>query len=160
MSSVEFLPINTQNDFAQCLKFLCDTFVCSYGTADELEKIGGPDGYRSWLESLIVSSPESAVHVWRKDKIVGQIEMRVAESRNVCVVNLCYLIPEERGGELGGALQAYIFEYLRRNHIETGRLSVSPGNSRAVSYYKKHGWKDLGPRHDRSYVHLMEIHIG
>ncbi len=75
------------------------------------------------------------------------------------MVVLFYLIPEERGGQLGAELQAYVLDTLSRHHVRNARLSVAPGNVRAIKYYEKHGWRDLGPRPDRSYVHTMVLDL-
>lgn len=47
MGSTTLLPINLNNDFQTCVDFLCDAFVCSYGNADEFEKMGGAGVYRA-----------------------------------------------------------------------------------------------------------------
>ena len=43
--------------------------------------------------------------------------------------------------------------------MERVQLSVSPTNFQAVSYYKKMGWIDLGPREGHPEVHMMEKKI-
>ncbi|MDO8273041.1 MAG: GNAT family N-acetyltransferase [Gammaproteobacteria bacterium] len=159
MWATKFLPINLNNDFPTCVEFLCDAFVCSYGNADEFETMAGADIYRAWLEDLVSTFPEGAVHVWHRDRIVGQIEMRLRDDLRIGVVNLVYLIPEERGGQLGIALQSYVTDVLRQQNVNKARLSVSPSNGRAMAYYTKHGWHDLGPRPDRPYVNTMEFDV-
>lgn len=39
--------------------------------------------------------------------------------------------------------------------VDTAQLSVSPTNARALAYYRKHHWRDLGLRPGRDDVHLM-----
>jgi len=39
------------------------------------------------------------------------------------------------------------------------QLSVSPTNARALAFYRKHGWRDLGLRPGRDNVHLMECDV-
>jgi ribosomal protein S18 acetylase RimI-like enzyme len=159
MNSARFLPIDISRDFQRCVEFLCDAFVCSYGNADEFERMGGAEAYRSGLRELVSAFPEGAVHVWREERIVGQIEMRIRPDSTLGVVNLFYLIPEERGGPLGAELQFYAIDVFRRHRASAARLSVSPSNIRAMAYYSKHGWRDLGPRPDRPYVHTMEFDV-
>lgn len=159
MIAARFLPIDLSRDFQTCVQFLCDAFVCSYGNADEFERMGGAAAYLSGLEDLVSTFPEGAIHVWRQERIVGQIEMRIRADSAIGVVNLCYLVPEERGGQLGTELQSCIINLFRKYGVETGRLSVSPSNTRAMKYYSKHGWRDLGPRPDRPYVHAMEFDV-
>ena len=39
------------------------------------------------------------------------------------------------------------------------RLSVSPTNARALEYYRKYSWRDLGPRPDDASLRWMELSI-
>jgi GNAT superfamily N-acetyltransferase len=160
MNSARFLPIDISTDFQRCVEFLCDAFVCSYGNTDEFERMGGAEAYRSGLQDLVSTFPEGAVHLWRQERIVGQVEMRISPDLAFGIVNLFYLIPEERGGPLGAEIQSYAIDVFRRHRVGTARLSVSPSNIRAMTYYSKHGWRDLGPRPDRPYVRSMEFDIG
>ncbi len=159
MRDLRFLPIDINEHFDLCVQFLCDAFVCSYGNADHLARMGGPDEYERALRDLLSTFPDGAVHVWRENVVVGQVEMRVSADSGVGIVNLFYLIPEERGSGCGGALQRYAVDVLRRHGVTKARLSVSPTNTRAVRFYAKHGWRDLGPRPDRRYVHAMELDL-
>lgn len=72
-------------------------------------------------------------------------------------MNLFYLVPEARGTTLGDKLHQYVVALLRRAGLRSAQLSVSPTNARAVSYYVKHGWKDLGPRPGHELVNTMEL---
>lgn len=40
--------------------------------------------------------------------------------------------------------------------LKKARLSVSPTNERAIKFYEKMKWVDLGPREDHPEVHFME----
>jgi ribosomal protein S18 acetylase RimI-like enzyme len=59
-------------------------------------------------------------------------------------VSLFYLIESERGTDAGDALHAYAVERLRQHGAPLAELHVSPSNARALRYYRKHGWRDLG----------------
>jgi ribosomal protein S18 acetylase RimI-like enzyme len=159
MCPARFLPIDLDRHFQRCVEFLCDAFVCSYGNSDAFDAIGGAQGYRAGLEHMLATFPEGAVHVWRGDRIVGQLEMGIQPASGLGVVNLFYLASEERGRGLGAELHSHAIEVFRRHRVQTVRLSVSPTNVRALRYYAKHGWQDLGPRPDRPYVHSMELAI-
>lgn len=43
--------------------------------------------------------------------------------------------------------------------VSRAQLSVSLSNHKAVAYYHKHGWVDLGSRPGHPEVHLMDISI-
>jgi ribosomal protein S18 acetylase RimI-like enzyme len=160
LSPPRFTPIDLDRHFGLCVQFLCDALVSSYGTAAQFDVMGGEQGYLRGLRESLAECPDGFVHVWHDDRLVGQMEMRVPPESRIGVVNLFYLIPEERGGALGAQLQNYAVSFFRRHGAEKARLSVSPSNARALKYYTKHGWRDLGPRPDRNYVHAMELDIG
>jgi ribosomal protein S18 acetylase RimI-like enzyme len=96
------------------------------------------------------------VHVWQHDKIIGQMEMQTIAEPPIGYVNLFYLIPEMRGRGAGTALHEYAMAFCARHGVQLVRLSVSPTNLRAVAFYRKHGWRDLGPRPGHENVNLME----
>jgi ribosomal protein S18 acetylase RimI-like enzyme len=64
-----------------------------------------------------------------------------------------------RGTGAATKLHSYAMEFCARHAVKVARLSVSPSNLRAVSFYRKHGWRDIGPRHGRENVNLMECII-
>jgi ribosomal protein S18 acetylase RimI-like enzyme len=154
--TVQFAPIDLERHFELCVRFLCDTFVESYGSSEKFEKMGGASTYFAGLEAALSRFPEGHVHVWQNGVIVGQLEMRLRPVDDA-FVNLFYVAPKQRGHGLGGALHAYVVEVLDQHRVETARLSVAPGNLRALRFYEKHGWHDLGPRPDRPDVHAMKL---
>ena len=76
-----------------------------------------------------------------------QMEMLIHQPKPVRgYVNLFYLVPEAQGQGIGAALHAYFREFMQGGGARLARLSVSPSNVRALAYYRKQGWSDLGPR--------------
>ena len=71
-------------------------------------------------------------------------------------MNLYYLKEDRRGSGLGKLLDDYVSKYFIERGFEKIRLSVSPTNKRALGYYQKFGWMDIGPRLDHLEVQLME----
>lgn len=63
---------------------------------------------------------------------------------------------EEDGKGLGKFLDEHAMDYFKNKSMQKVHLRVSPNNDQAVSYYKKMGWKDLGPSANSADVHLME----
>jgi ribosomal protein S18 acetylase RimI-like enzyme len=102
--------------------------------------------------------PEGFVHAWRGAQIVGELEMMPRDDPpGSGYVNHFYLVPEVRGGGLGGALHDYVTRVFRRRGARLIRLSASPTNHRANGYYEKHGRRLLGPRLGAEQVHLWEL---
>ncbi|HVJ20811.1 MAG TPA: GNAT family N-acetyltransferase [Polyangiaceae bacterium] len=152
---LEFRTIELPRDAALCVAFRRDAHAASFGPEQS-----GFDAaeYLSWLAGRLVEFPEGHLHVWRDEKIVGQLEMiQRKDPPDAGYVNLFYLVPEVRGGKLGGALHDYVTRFFRERGVRRLRLSVSPSNERAVRYYAKHGWTSLGPRPGDEKVHRWEL---
>ncbi|MGE4132784.1 MAG: GNAT family N-acetyltransferase [Bdellovibrionales bacterium] len=71
-------------------------------------------------------------------------------------MNLYYLVPELRGQGFSNHLEEFAVSHLKSRGFTRARLSVSPSNVRAVRFYEKNGWRDMGPRPDHPEVRLME----
>jgi ribosomal protein S18 acetylase RimI-like enzyme len=82
--------------------------------------------------------------------------MRPRGSPPAGYVNLFYLVPSVRGLGFGESLHEYALSVFAGLGLQKLQLSVSPLNERAVRFYRKHGWQDLGPRAGHPDVHLME----
>lgn len=97
------------------------------------------------------------MHLLQGGVIVGQMELGSFKTDpSIGYVNLYYLAAEVRGTGLSSVLDNYATNYFVSRGFTSARLSVSPSNSRAIRFYEKHGWHDLGPRPGRPEVHLME----
>jgi GNAT superfamily N-acetyltransferase len=155
-----FRPIDFAAHAAVCVALRRDSFICSFGKDSFFEE-AGPNGdhYIERLKLRAAKFPDGYVHVWRGDQIIGQMEMQILDNPRVGYVNLFYLVEPYRGAGLSGELQDYAMEFCARHGTRIARLSVSPTNVRALAYYRKHGWRDLGPRPGHENVHLMERDI-
>lgn len=158
---LQFRTIDLAAHAATCVAFCRETFLCSFGNDERFVREQGPNGeiYLEWLRLAVAEHPHGHVHAWREDVIVGQIHMRLLPNTHPpCgYVNQFCLVPELRGTGAGQALHRYAIEGLRREGAQRARLTVSPANLRAAAFYRKHGWKDLGPRTDSPDTHLLEL---
>jgi len=156
----KFLPINLEQDREICLKFRIDSYVVSFGSALNFEKDGGASHYKEWLSKKIKNNPYSAVHIHLDKKIIGQIELgQMKSDLETGMVNLYYLAPEYRGQNLSYYLDQYTVNFLKSLGCKKARLNVSPTNSRAIAFYQKNNWKDLGPNPNHTEVHMMEKNL-
>lgn len=158
-SMLEFKPINLGQHQDLCVQFRADSFVCSFGSADRFYEAdgNGAEGYLQWLRQRITKIPNSCVHIWKGEQIIGQIEMGFWKNdSSVGYVNLFYLIPEFRGQGFGQQLDRYAANFFKHLGCKSARLAVSPANRVAMRFYLKHGWVDLGQREDAPEVHYLE----
>lgn len=159
MKKPTFKPIDLDTNSATCLKFRIDSYVESYGGPEKFYADGGEDGSR-YLKSLaakIQIDPWSVVHVWDGEEVIGQIELgQFRPDPSIGYVNLYYLKDCRRGTGLGIALDDYVSQYFRTKGTHKIRLTVSSTNLRAIGFYKKCGWLDIGPRTDYPGTNFME----
>lgn len=161
-SDLEFNPIDLEQHSDLCVQLRADSFVCSFGSAGRFyEQNGrGAERYLQWLRQRMAEIPNSCVHVWQGEQIIGQVEMmRWKRDASVGYVNLFYLMPEFRGQGLGQRLDEYAARFFKQLGCQSARLSVSPTNSPAIRFYLSHGWVDLGQRDDDPEVHNFEKNL-
>jgi len=154
-----FKSIDLSSTTDLCVLFREDSFVASFGDAIKFyeEDQKGAQRYLEWLRNKLEKDPASAVHVWEGSTIIGQMELGVFKDEpNIGNVNLYYLVPEKRGIGLSRYLDEYAVQHLKGLGLKKARLSVSPTNIRAIRFYEKYGWQDIGPRPGRPEVHFME----
>ncbi len=162
MHSLSIKPIQLDVHRDICLSFREDSYVVSFGDSKKFhgEEGNGAERYIDWLKDKISRDPSSAVHVWRGDSIIGQIEMGKLRRDPSCgYVFLYYLIASERGHGLGKLLDDHAIEYFKSQQLQRAQLSVSPQNIQAITFYEKRGWRNLGLREDDPGVLLMEKSI-
>jgi GNAT superfamily N-acetyltransferase len=84
------------------------------------------------------------------------------EGPDIGYVNLYYLVPEARGSDLSERLDEYVWSFYADLGIKRARLHVGPAYSRAIRFYEKHGWKNLGPdpRHPEILLFERTFEIG
>lgn len=159
---IVFLPIDLERHLDEVVRNRLDSFVSSFGEEKGRAAFYGPDGdgvakYIDWLKAKMAIDPYLAVHAWQGDRIIGQMELGTLKTdSSVGYVNLYYLIPEFRGTGVSKALDDYAVRYLKSKGHKTARLAVSPTNSRALRYYTRMGWADLGQRADAPELNWME----
>ncbi len=142
-----FREIDLGRDAELCVQFRADSYACGDGTADRFFARAGPGGhdYLARLSKYMQDLPGSCVHAWIGEQIVGQIEMvRDPNDPSVGKVNLFYLRPDHRGRGVGRQLERYALDFFRALGFGGAWLRVSPTNTRALAFYKKHGWVDVG----------------
>jgi ribosomal protein S18 acetylase RimI-like enzyme len=158
--SLQFHTINLPRDASVCASFRRDSYACSFTDPERFAKDCGNDGerYLDWLAVRVAEFPVGFIHVWRNGQIVGQMEMQVRNKLGIGYINLFYLVPEVRGTGIAEALNHYAVSVFSNLGVLRLQLSVSPSNARAMRFYIRQGWRDLGPRPGHEDIHLMEFH--
>src|SRR3546814_7939742 len=74
-------PSDLMKDVETCVRMRRDMYRTSFGTEAGFDEGMGPGNahYIEQLRSRILQVPEGNAHLWRDDRIVGQLEMRLLE---------------------------------------------------------------------------------
>jgi ribosomal protein S18 acetylase RimI-like enzyme len=158
MSHLEFKPIDLENHADVCIQFAEDTEVCSFGSVDGFRENDG-QGAQRFIERIgekLSKDPQSCIHVWKDGVIVGQIHLGQFIDPLIGYIHFFYVAPSWRGTEVAQQMEQHATSYFRQRGFEAARLSVSATNLRAMRFYLRCDWKDLGPREDKPGVHNME----
>lgn len=161
MADLLFQTIDLSVHSALCVKFRLDSYLCSFADGQEqFEADSGKDGkdYIEWLQQRIIELPLGCVHVWEGTEVIGQIESRLRDDGSG-YVNLFYLTPEHRGSGKGRQLHDYAMSVFAARGVRIIQLTVSVQNSRALGFYQKLGWKNIGLRPGREDSLLFEYVI-
>lgn len=154
-----FRSIDLEAHAELCIHFRRDAFACSFADGDkrfDLESGDNSQDYINWLSKRIIACPESCVHVFDGQDIIGQIETELRGQEKLGYVYLFYLIPSRRGQGFSDQLHAYVMQLFQEVGVIRAQLSVSPTNQAAIRFYQRHGWQDLGLRPGHTDVNLME----
>jgi len=113
--------------------------------------------YLVWLRERIASEARFAVHAWKDEAIVGEIVLdRYWHDPTAGWVNRYYLVPEERGTGAAAELDAYAETVFTELGMAKAYLAAFPQNKRAMRFYLRQGWSDLGSPAWEPRVHLLE----
>ena len=159
MSQLAFRSIDLDRTERLCRHFEEEAFICSFGDSSGFHESDGQGGNRCIenLRSKLAADPACGVHLWQGSQIIGMLVMGAYRpDPSMGYVFLYYLIPEVRGTGISRFLDDHAMAYFKGKGYQKARLSVSPSNARAIRFYEKHGWVDIGVHPARPVVHLME----
>lgn len=156
--SLEILPIELPRDAGICVHFRRDAYACSFNDADRFERECGKEGkfYIEWLTNRKREFLPGFVHLWREGEIIGQVEVFPRTGLRG-FISLFYLVPSFRGSGISRVLDEYVRSVAVGLGLEKLELCVSPLNARAVGFYRKNGWRDMGPHPVHDGIHSMEL---
>lgn len=144
-SFIKTNPVDMIKYRKQIIAFRKDSFIISFGSAELLlGKNGlGIESYLQTLESRSQSLPGSCVHVFYRDRLVGQIELRFSRTcKDAGYVNLFYLISDYRMLGIGLWLDQYAMRFFHNHNKTSAYLNVSYTNHHAIKFYLKNGWME------------------
>ena len=158
ISDLQYKPIDLDRHTEVFLDFICDTHLCSFGTMEGFrdENGQGAERFIERVRARLAEEPGSCLHVWRNGEIVGQLHLGRFVDPAIGYINLFYVSPAWRSTGVASAMENYACAYLQAQGFQSACLSVAAQNHRAIRFYEKQGWTDLGPRQDKPGTHNME----
>lgn len=156
--NLEFLPIDLNHHAPLCVAFAEDLDVCSFGSAEQFhgEDGQGAERYIQRLRAKLADDPEGCLHVWLGGVVVGQLNLGRFVDPSVGYIGVFYVVPQWRGKGVADGMEQHATDVFKRRGFASARLSMTPSNMRAVRFYLRNGWQDLGPREDKPELHNME----
>jgi RimJ/RimL family protein N-acetyltransferase len=113
--------------------------------------------YLAWLRRRIAAEPRFAVHAWKDEAIVGEVVLdRYWHDPSAGWVNRYYVVEIERGTGAAVELDAYTEAAFTELGMTRAYLAAFPRNQRAMRFFLRQGWTDLGPPAWQPRVHLLE----
>lgn len=158
VSELQFEPIDLDRHVDVFLAFIRDTHLCSFGSMEGFRDGNGRSEERfiERVRTRLAEEPGSCLHVWRNGGIVGQLHLGRFVDPTIGYINMFYVSPGWRGTGVASAMEDYACSYLQARGFQSAYLSVAAQNHRAIRFYEKQGWTDLGPRPDKPGTHNME----
>ena len=95
---------------------------------------------------MVDKDPLCLMKVYSGEQFAGIIELdpdRMA-AEGAGWVSFCYIVPELRGQDFGVQLLGHAVSYFRARGRQSLRLHVSELNPRAISFYEKYAFKEIG----------------
>ncbi|HIF6194372.1 TPA: GNAT family N-acetyltransferase [Vibrio parahaemolyticus] len=148
---MEFIPVNIEMDdtLDLCMQFRRDAHAVSFGN-----DVGfSVDETKAWFTKLSTFDDSGFYHVLKNNEVIGQIEFRngLMDEQGIKFgyINLLYLLPEFRNNGLGKELVDFICAQFKNEQCAYAQFRYIPANLQAVSFYRKHGWFDVGELGER-----------
>jgi putative acetyltransferase len=104
----------------------------------EEELAGLPGKYAPPAGALLIARAADS-------RAVGCVAMRPIAGESVCEMKRLYVVPQGRGGGLGGALITAIVEAARAAGYREMRLDTLPTMSAAQAMYARAGFREIAP---------------
>ncbi len=139
---IVFKEIDFKKHIDYCLRFREDSFEISFPNCHNWKKTWDPGKYTHWIQDHAKQFPHGAVHLWKNDCLIGQLEF--SYSSEIGHIFLYYLTPENRGRGYGYIAHNHAIRTMKEYGCKKATLRVSPTNIRAIRFYNSLGWKDLG----------------
>ena len=151
MKNVTFRPFSVDRDRDLICAFLRKTKESVGDMVDDYEA-----DCECYIKAILVTQKLDkafCVVVEEDGSTIGFVDIFPLKSKpGVGFMRFIYLIPECRGMSQGKLLLDYAISVLKEYDCRVIILDVSRNNTKAIKFYKNHGWESTGKEHG---VHLQ-----
>ncbi|MGI5979076.1 MAG: GNAT family N-acetyltransferase [Oscillospiraceae bacterium] len=137
-----FEPMDLTKDaelYRQCYR---DGWIAAHGS----DRGYVDEPYLRNARAISARDPRCLMKTYSGDKFAGIIELDPDRMANEGAgwVSFCYIVPELRGQDFGVQLLGHAVSYFRGQGRQSLRLHVSEKNERAISFYQKYAFREIG----------------
>lgn len=140
-------PLDLDRHGPAAIALAREAFVESFGSTERFDAEAGADG-SGLVQQLRRRQTADPTTVWgatEDGRLVGLLVLgRFEEIPPVGHLALIAVAPEGRGSGLADQLLVLAQETLARSGFDRARLRVAARNARALRFYQRHGWADVG----------------
>jgi ribosomal protein S18 acetylase RimI-like enzyme len=156
VQGLTFRTIHLPNDAALVARNRRDACVETFGDERQFE---GDIRYLAWLKDKVDEFPDGFVLAFDGKRCVGHLELEVPYGLDIGYVNLFYVARGFRRRGVGHVLHFYCRQYFRSWDASRVQLHVSPTNRRALSFYRKLGYRPVQLEGLRGPLWRMELKL-
>lgn len=143
-ANLRFVPMDLRNKADAELYQHCyaDAWTASHGSDTGFT----PGVYLSTARSHSKDVPEALVKVMSGSEFAGLIELNPDRGKKESIgwISLFYLVPKFRRRGFGVQLLGYSAAYFAKRGRKSIRLHVAVTNERAIRFYKRYGFREIG----------------
>ena len=135
----ELDPVSDAALYSHCYR---EGWIAAHGT----DRGYADEPYLRNARHVVDKDPLCLMKVYSGEQFAGIIELdpdRMA-TEGAGWVSFCYIVPELRGQDFGVQLLGHAVSYFRARGRQSLRLHVSELNPRAISFYEKYAFKEIG----------------
>lgn len=151
--ALRFRTIEPRRDADLVAAYAHEAWVVSFGE-EQGDRLFDREGFLGFVRWGVAAFPDGFVLAYEdtapEARCVGLVLLDVRDAAQVgsddldgpiAYAHLYYIAPEFRGTGASNTLQRYVDEFARRRNTRAIELNVEPGNTRAVRYYRRVGYR-------------------
>ena len=159
-SELAFRLIDPQADGDLLVEFGRQLYIESLGSDAAFKRDFGVFGQKFplWIATCIAENPKNAAFLTADNVVVAMVVVgRDRRDNRVGHVHHFFVAQAHRGRGIGGLLDDYARDVLRKSGFTLAKLNVTAQNNRALRFYLAQGWRDVTTKNSK--LRIMEVDL-